>query len=87
MGFSRQEYWNELPFPSPGDLPDPGMEPRPPALRVVSCTAGGSFTAWATREAPVCEHHHYLAKCDSHTPEVPEKISGGIHVSIFHINI
>ena len=27
MGFSRQEYWNGLPFPSPGDLPDPGIEP------------------------------------------------------------
>ena len=28
MGFSRQEYWSELPFPSPGDLPNPGIEPR-----------------------------------------------------------
>ena len=27
MGFSRQEYWPGLPFPSPGDLPDPGIEP------------------------------------------------------------
>ena len=27
MGFSRQEYWSGLPFPSPGDLPNPGMEP------------------------------------------------------------
>ena len=33
MGFSRQEYWSELLFPSPGDLPDPGIEPRSPALR------------------------------------------------------
>ena len=33
MGFSRQEYWNGLPFPSPGDLPDPGIEPRSPALQ------------------------------------------------------
>ena len=32
MGFSRQEYWSGLPFPSPGDLPDPGFEPRPPTL-------------------------------------------------------
>ena len=32
-GFSRQEYWSGLPFPSPGDLPDPGIEPRSPALR------------------------------------------------------
>ena len=33
MGFSRQEYWSGLPFPSPGDLPHPGMEPRSPALK------------------------------------------------------
>ena len=32
MGFSRQEYWSGLPFASPGDLPDPGIEPRSPAL-------------------------------------------------------
>ena len=38
MEFPRQEYWSWLPFPSPGDLPDPGMEPRSPAL------AGGFFT-------------------------------------------
>ena len=33
MGFSRQEYWSGLPFPSPGDLPDPEIEPGSPALR------------------------------------------------------
>ena len=33
MGFSRQEYWNGLPFPSPGDLPNPGIEPGSPALQ------------------------------------------------------
>ena len=32
MGFSRQEHWSGLPFPSPGDLPDPGIKPRSPAL-------------------------------------------------------
>ena len=36
MGFSRQEYWSGLPFPSPGDLPDPGMDPGSPALQVDS---------------------------------------------------
>ena len=30
MGFSRQEYWNGLPFPPPGDLPDPGIKPISP---------------------------------------------------------
>jgi len=34
MGFSRQEYRSGLPFPSPGDLPDPGIEPRSPALQI-----------------------------------------------------
>ena len=38
MEFPWQEYWNGLPFPSPGDLPDPGIEPRSPAL------TGGFFT-------------------------------------------
>ena len=33
MGFSRQEYWNGLPFPSPEDLPNPGIEPGSPALQ------------------------------------------------------
>ena len=33
MGFSKQEYWNALPFPSPGDLPNPGIEPVSPALQ------------------------------------------------------
>ena len=33
MGFSRQEYWSGLPFPSPANLPDPGIEPRSPALQ------------------------------------------------------
>ena len=33
MGFSKKEYWSGLPFPSPGDLPDPGIEARSPALQ------------------------------------------------------
>ena len=39
MGFSRQEHWSGLPFPSPGDLPDPGIEPRSPALQTDALTA------------------------------------------------
>ena len=38
MGFSRQENWSGLPFPFPGDLPDPGIEPR------FSCIAARHFT-------------------------------------------
>ena len=39
MGFSRQEYWSGLLFPSPGDLPDPGIETRSPALQADSLKA------------------------------------------------
>ena len=42
MGFPRQEYWSGLPFPSPGDLPDPGIEHVPPALASIF------FTTWET---------------------------------------
>jgi len=36
LGFSRQEYWSGLPFPSPGDLPDPGIKPGSPVLQADS---------------------------------------------------
>ena len=39
MGFSRQEYWSGLPLPSPGDLPDPGIEPGSPALQADALTS------------------------------------------------
>ena len=39
MGFSRQEYWSGLPFPSPGDLPNPGIEPDSPALQADALTS------------------------------------------------
>ena len=50
MGFSRQEYWSGLPFPSPGDLPDPGdpgIEPRSPTLQADALTSvpPGNFHA------------------------------------------
>ena len=48
MEFSRQEYWSELPFPPPRDLPDPGSEPSSLASPAL---AGRFFTTRATREA------------------------------------
>ena len=39
MGFSTQEYWSGLPFPSPGDLSNPGIKPRSPTLQVDSLPA------------------------------------------------
>ena len=47
MGFSRQEYWSGLPFPSPGDFPNPGIEP----ILHISHIAGGFLAVWVTREA------------------------------------
>ena len=51
MGFSRQEYWSGLPFPSLGDLPDPGTEPRSPALQADALT----YTEWSSQK----EKHQY----------------------------
>ena len=46
MKFSRQEFWCGLPFPPPGDIPDPGIEPPQ-----ISYIAGRFFTVWGTTEA------------------------------------
>ena len=45
-GFSRQDYWNGLPYHPPGDLPNPGIEPR------FSCIAGGLFYHLSHQESP-----------------------------------
>ena len=39
IAFSRQEYWSGLPFPSPGDLPDPGVEPGSPSFQADALTS------------------------------------------------
>ena len=63
MEFSKQKYWSRLTFPTPGDLPDPGIEPE---LLHVSCIAGRFFTV----EPPVKTHHGLLLllllSCFSH---------------------
>ena len=48
MEFSRQEYWSELPYPTPGDIPDPGIEPM---SLTSAALAGGFFTTSATRKS------------------------------------
>ena len=54
MGFSRQEYWSGLPFPSPGDLPDPGTEPGSPTLQAVSLPSEppGKPGTFSTSQSP-----------------------------------
>ena len=54
MGFSRQEYWNGLPFPPPVDLPDPGIKPMCP---VSPALAGGFFTIEPPGK-PIYTHTH-----------------------------
>ena len=53
MGFPSQEYWSGLPFPSPGDLSHPGIEPSPPASPAL---AGGFFTTSTTWEGNSLEN-------------------------------
>ena len=59
MGFFMQEYWIGLPFPSPGDLPDPGIKPRPPVLQAESCSS----------EPPETDIGFY-SKCDFIPPTI-----------------
>ena len=53
MGFSRQEYWSGLPFPSPGDLPDPGIEPGSPALEADALTMSSANSESLTSSFPI----------------------------------
>ena len=46
MGFSRQDYWSGLPFPSPGDLPGPGIEPESPEFQADALTSEPLGTTW-----------------------------------------
>ena len=58
MGFSRQEYWSGLPFPSPGDLPNPGIEPRCPTLLADTLTS-------EPPGKPSCSKWGLLSSCDA----------------------
>ena len=66
--FSRPEYWSGLPFPSPGDLPNSGIEPSLPH-------GGVFFTSWATREAHIEECIMWNAELDESQAGI--KIAGG----------
>ena len=76
MGFSRQGYWNGLPCPPPGDLPDPGIDPvslRSPAL------AGGFFTTSATWEADKYINDKMIVACKKwQMPQISSKSCGNL---------
>ena len=56
MGFSKQEYWSGLPLPSPGDLPDPGIEPESPALQAEALPREPSGKP--THDLTMCQRPH-----------------------------
>ena len=58
MGFSRQEYWNGLPFPSPGNLPDPGIKPGSPAVQADSLPFVPSGKTYAHKHTHTHIHTH-----------------------------
>ena len=65
MAFTRQEYWNRLPFPSPGDLPDPGIEPAPLALPgKFFDSANSALTTELLRKPPICQQVNKNYKCN-----------------------
>ena len=64
MGFPKQEYWSWLPFLSPGDLPNSGIEPTSPAL------AGGFFTTEPPGKPYVRAHTHTHTQTYTHTTHV-----------------
>ena len=56
MGFSRQVYWSGLPFPSPGDLPDPGIEPGSPAFQAEALTSEPPGNSGGASASAVAEY-------------------------------
>ena len=68
MVFSRQEYWSGLPLPSPGDLPNPGMEPRSPALQADALTSeppGKPNVHKRSKIGPVRFTHIAISSCEA----------------------
>ena len=66
MGFSRQEYWNGLPFPPPGDLPDPGTEPT----SLMSPALAGRFSTTSTTWEALSVHQAliFVSSCQAPQP-------------------
>ena len=75
MGFPRQEYWNRLPFPSPGDLPYPRIEPHLPSLLLCRQI----LYPWATEEALACPEHLVIDGQVAYlSPALPEAVKANL---------
>ena len=59
IGFFREEYWSGLPFPSPGDLPDPGLKPRSPTLQANALTSAPPGKPLILKRERVVNNHFY----------------------------
>ena len=73
MGFSRQECWSGLPFPSPGDLPDPGIKPGSPALQADALPSEPPGKVPKKGNAKECSNYHTIVLL-SYTSKVMLKI-------------
>ena len=71
MGFPRQEYWSELPFPTPGDLPDPGVEPGSPALQADSLPLEPPANYSYISDYVLLIFLHFLTCLKTFTPDPP----------------
>ena len=76
MGFSRQEYWSGLPFPFPGDLPDPGIEHRSPAFQADALTSEPSGKPYLSEVSEVAQSCPTL--CDPRDCSLPGSSLHGI---------
>ena len=65
LGFSRQEHWSGLPFPSPGDFPDPGIKPRSPTLQAAALTSEPPGMHRANRIIPHLSSVYVLSSSES----------------------
>ena len=88
MGFSRQEYWSELPFPSPRDLPNPGIEPGLPALQadaLLSITNPCSSLRLMSIESVMPSSHLILCHPLLLRPPIPPSIRVFSNESTLHM--
>ena len=90
MGFSRQEYWSGVPFPSPGDLPDPGIKPGSPALQADALPSEppgkppkGRSRALLITKIHTCRDLHN--RNEIHMLGFQKQIANGYLQQIFHI--
>ena len=76
MGFSKQRYWSGLPFPSPGDLPDPGIKPWTPTLQADSLPAELPGKHIKEKYKGWDKHINKRLIFSSHTPAIPWTLMG-----------